>query len=194
MKPDVNWPGDLQAVMDKALAREAGRRYRNASEYATELVQAIEPMPATSITTMGTQIVGRVSHGSAATVVTDVPKTRVASKDEANTPPAARPPASPAQTPTSSKMPMFAGLGVVVAALAGFAVWKSMQGSTKTNTNPVTPPLAVADSAKHDSVPAKTTPTVQLSNSIPNPRGTAEVDSVLKALSDQADEIGRAHV
>jgi len=83
MKPDVAWPGDLQAVMDKALARPADQRYRNASEYAHDLVQAIDRMPATSITTMGTQIVGRVSHGSAATVVTDVPKTRVASKDEA---------------------------------------------------------------------------------------------------------------
>jgi eukaryotic-like serine/threonine-protein kinase len=164
MKPDVAWPGDLQAVMDKALARDADKRYRNASEYATDLVQAIDRMPATSITTMGTQIVGRVSHGSMPTVAAEaavaVPKTRVASKDEA-TPPAARPAASPAHTPTKSKTGMYATIGgvLVAAGIAAAVILKPGGGKPDQNSpnSPVTPSGgAVVDSTK--SAPPSATP------------------------------------
>ena len=50
MRPDVAWPAELQRVMDKALARDANQRYRNASEFAHDLVQAIDRMPASRIT------------------------------------------------------------------------------------------------------------------------------------------------
>ena len=168
MKPDVAWPSDLQTVMDKALARDANKRYRNASEYATELVQAIDRMPATSITTMGTQIVGRVSHGSMATVVADVPKTRVASPDEV-TPPAARPAASPAQTPTKSKTGMYAGIGGVLVVAAGLGAFMFMQGGDKpTSTSANSPIEAAADTTKpvtSSGTPAAP-PLTQLNNTV----------------------------
>src|SRR6185436_7855324 len=128
MKPDFQWPADLQAVMNKALARSADQRYSNASQFAHDLVQAIDRMPVTSITAMGTEMIRRMSANSinkaqtAATVAVETPKTRVATQDEgASRPSKSRPPASPAVTPTKSKMPMLAGIGavVVVAAVAG---------------------------------------------------------------------------
>jgi serine/threonine-protein kinase len=191
MKPDVVWPADLQAVMDKVLARQANDRYRNASEYAHDLVQAIDRMPATSITTMGTEVLARISQGSAAaaqtaaTVQVNVPKTRVATKsDEA---PIVRPAApSPAATPTKSKMPMFAGIGLLAAAAIGFAVWKGQSaptGAAKTN-----PPLAATDSsASPGGRPAA--PTVnQLGNSLgPSAQSTAETDSALAQLNSDVE-------
>jgi hypothetical protein len=172
MKPDVAWPGDLQAVMDKALARDANKRYRNASEYATDLVQAIDRMPATSITTMGTQIVGRVSHGSMPTVAAEaavaVPKTRVASKDEA-TPPAARPAASPAHTPTKSKMGMYATIGGVLVAAGVTAAVILKPGGGKPGPDSANSPVqAPAETSKVVSTgaPAATPPVNQLNQPI----------------------------
>jgi len=138
MKPDVAWPADLQAVMDKALARSADARYKNASEFAHDLVQAIDRMPVTSITAMGTEVLKRMSANSmhkaqtAATIQVETPKTRVATQDEAASRPSkSRPPASPAITPTKSKMPMMAAVGVLVVAGIGFGVYKAMSGPTE---------------------------------------------------------------
>jgi len=44
MRPDVAWPDELQSVMDRALEREAPRRYQGATEFARDLVRAIQPM------------------------------------------------------------------------------------------------------------------------------------------------------
>jgi serine/threonine-protein kinase len=44
MRPDVNWPPDVQAVMDKALERRAALRYQAASDFARDLSRAIEQM------------------------------------------------------------------------------------------------------------------------------------------------------
>jgi serine/threonine protein kinase len=46
MRPDVNWPPEVQAVMDKALERDATLRYQNATEFGRDLVRAIERMDA----------------------------------------------------------------------------------------------------------------------------------------------------
>ena len=197
MKPDVSWPADLQAVMDKVLARRADDRYRNASEYAHDLVQAIDRMPVTSITSMGTEVLKRVSQGSAnaaaaaataATVQVNVPKTRVATKDDAA--PIARPAApSPAATPTSSKTPMFAGLGLLAAAAIGIAVWKGQSGSA--GNAKATPPVIAANStATQTPAVSSTAPQVdQLSKSLgaPAPNPAAETDSALSRLNSDVE-------
>ena len=191
MKPDVSWPQDLQAVMDKALARNADHRYRNASEYAHDLVQAIDRMPVTSITSMGTEVLSRISQGSApkasatateATVQVQVPKTRVASKDDV--PVAAKPAPSPAVTPTKSKTPMFAGIGVLVAAGIAAAVFLKPGGSKPTGNSanfPVPTGSQVLDSAK---------PTVPVA---PPPGKTAasEVSNNLPAVNEQLDQLNK---
>jgi serine/threonine-protein kinase len=156
MKPDVAWPADLQAVMDKALARSADARYKNASEFAHDLVQAIDRMPVTSITAMGTEVLKRMSANSmhkaqtAATIQVETPKTRVASTHDegASRPSKSRPPASPAVTPTKSKMPMMAGVAAVVVVAGGLAAWKlgGSQGASNSANSPA--PTSSSDSVK----------------------------------------------
>ena len=93
MKPDVHWPDDVQAVMDKVLERDVNLRYKTASDFAKDLVEAIDRMPASQAATHATTVVGRMSAGSAAkaataaTVAVAVPKTRVAAKSELILPP-----------------------------------------------------------------------------------------------------------
>ena len=45
MKPGIAWPAELQAVMDRALAREAASRYTSASQFGRDFALAIERMP-----------------------------------------------------------------------------------------------------------------------------------------------------
>ena len=45
MKPNVDWPAQVQAVMSKALEREASQRYASTREFGRALHQAIEKMP-----------------------------------------------------------------------------------------------------------------------------------------------------
>ena len=47
MKPEVNWPASLQAVMDRALARDAASRYANAAEFGRDFEAAVAQMPET---------------------------------------------------------------------------------------------------------------------------------------------------
>jgi len=77
MRPEVAWPADVQAVMDKALERDASLRYQNATEFGRDLVRAIDRMPETQAAAMGTEMI-------------PVPPTRVA------------PPALPAPSGASS--------------------------------------------------------------------------------------------
>jgi serine/threonine-protein kinase len=175
MKADVQWPSDLQAVLDKALARNANDRYRNASEFAHDLVQAIDRMPATSITTMGTEVLQRISRASAAkgpsadmataaTVQVGVPKTRIANKgevvgrtaEELSDRHVSRN-QSPATTPTKSKTGMYAGLaavGLAVIGLGGYLYLSPSKGvdnpvaNNSASPSPITAPTAGEDSSK----------------------------------------------
>ena len=162
MKPDVAWPADLQAVLNKALARSADNRYKNASEFAHDLVQAIDRMPVTSITAMGTEVLKRMSANSinkaqtAATVQVEVPQTRqVSTQDEgASRPSKSRPSASPAHTPTKSKTGMYAGIGggtLLAAAVAGYFVMKSPDAG-KTPSDSANSPAPTVASTPQDSV------------------------------------------
>ena len=56
MRPDVTWPADVQAVMDKALERDAALRYQTATEFGRALTQAVDRMPETAAAELGTQV------------------------------------------------------------------------------------------------------------------------------------------
>ena len=199
MKPDVAWPADLQAVMDKALARSADARYKNASEFAHDLVQAIDRMPVTSITAMGTEVLKRMSANSmnkaqtAATIQVETPKTRVASTHDegASRPSKSRPPASPAVTPTKSKMPMMAGIAtlVLLGAAGGFYVMNKggPEGSNSTPNganSPVSSAGAATDSGATKTADAPGNVT-QLNNPVPTAPALS-VDSQLVLLHNRA--------
>ena len=119
MKPDVAWPAELQAVMDKALARDVNDRYAKASEFGRDIAKAVENMPQAVAAGAGTQVMGApVSAGAGRTAAAAaVPKTRVATPAEA-------PEAVSAPVTAKSKMPMLVGAAVVLLAAAGFGAMK----------------------------------------------------------------------
>jgi serine/threonine-protein kinase len=197
MKPEVAWPADLQAVMDKALARDVNQRYRNASEFARDLVEAIDRMPATSITTMGTQVVGSAKpvDPTAATIQVQVPPTRVASKDGGGRRPpedlSGRVPAAaptPSGPPAKSRTPLMVGVGIaaVVVVLAGMKLM-SRDAAANSKGQEVQPPSTVSqgtstpatDSAPA-SIPASSTPTTSSSRQ----REAVDLGPLLKHLDD----------
>jgi serine/threonine protein kinase len=195
MKPDVVWPAELQRVMDKALARRADERYRNASEFAHDLVQAIDRMPATSITAMGTQIVRpsdaarAAAAATAATIHVEVPKTRIGTKEEVS-----RPASSPAATPTKSKTPIFAGIGVLAAAGIAAAMFLKPGGgkSTSDSADSTVTPVVTTPVDSSGTVAASGQPQpVQLNNRIPV-IVVADTLSMLKRLFEAKDDSASA--
>ena len=71
MKPDIDWPPELQAVMDKVLARDADERYQKSAEFGRDIAKAVENMPAAVAAAAGTMVMG-------ASASADLPKTRMA--------------------------------------------------------------------------------------------------------------------
>jgi eukaryotic-like serine/threonine-protein kinase len=78
MRPEVSWPADVQAVMDKALEREAALRYQNATDFGRDLQRAIERMPETAAAEMGTQMIQVPPTRVAAPAGEVLPRTSVA--------------------------------------------------------------------------------------------------------------------
>ncbi|MDE3150790.1 MAG: protein kinase [Gemmatimonadota bacterium] len=108
MKPDVAWTAEVQAVMDRALERDANLRYQTASEFGRDLYRTVSAMPQSVAAEAGTQVMGAASVPAAATAA--IPATRVASAAE-------RTPAksAPVQTPAGkSKAPLIAAIATVV--------------------------------------------------------------------------------
>ena len=120
MRPDVEWPAELQAVMDKALARDADERYQKAPAFGIDMVRSVQNMPATVAAAAGTLVIGAAGN---------VPATRVAGPgsggatkklEAVGTTPSA------ALTPTKSKTPMMIG-AVAVLVLGGAGAFFAMR-------------------------------------------------------------------
>lgn len=47
MRPDVAWPEELRAVMDRALARDSAERYQSAAQFGREFAEVVAAMPST---------------------------------------------------------------------------------------------------------------------------------------------------
>ncbi|MDQ8154651.1 MAG: serine/threonine-protein kinase [Gemmatimonadota bacterium] len=120
MRPDVAWPADVQAVMDKALARDATERYQSAAQFGRELWAACESMPASQAAEAGTQV---LSAPAATAAAASVPKTRVATPGEGGktvAAPAAK--AAPAAAEPAAVPAKKANTGLIAAAVIGIAV------------------------------------------------------------------------
>jgi hypothetical protein len=117
MKPDVAWPADVQAVMDRALERDAKLRYQSAAEFGRDLWMAIDRMPASALAEGGTMVMG----------APPVPPTRVGAA-----PPAAPAAGAPVATATKSRTPMLVGGGVLAAAVVAGVFMFSRGSGTAT--------------------------------------------------------------
>ena len=147
MKPDTVWPEDVQAVMDRALERDASLRYQKARDFGRALFAAIEHMPGNaSAGVEGTMVMATPAFASR-TVPPRTYATGVAAAPAAATAPIAAVVAPPAK----SKVPMMIGGALAAAALAGGFFFMGRGGTTAA------------------SVPTPTTTTVPTSTASPTP-------------------------
>ena len=153
MKPEVNWPSTLQAVMDKGLARDAGDRYASAAEFGRDVSQSIERMPQTVATDAGTSIMAPQR----------IPATRVGTAPTMISAGIESPPSR------RSRVPVMAGVvTVIVGAIVVFGVLA--RSNQKTAAAPVdgalTTTAGVHDSGvAHDSLATNTRRTDSASRS-----------------------------
>ena len=107
IKPDVEWPVELQQVMDLALARDADDRFQKAADFGRAMAKAVEHMPASVAAGEGTMVMGAA-----------VPATRVAGPKRGTRPIDAAASMATASAAKSS-VPMMIGAAVVLAAVGG---------------------------------------------------------------------------
>ncbi len=120
MKPTTPWSPDVQAVMDKALARDAAERYLTAAEFGRELARAVSMMPLTDeMTAAHTAILAPpvVAKTAAEPKARPVPSTRVGSATPAGAPTDAIPAPAP-----KSKTGLMVGGGLGLVAVTVVAV------------------------------------------------------------------------
>ena len=132
MKPEVSWTPEVQAVMDRALARDVGDRYQNAAEFGRELERAVQAMPESDATNAFTAVMTPVS-APAAKQTTPIPATRV------NTPTPVQASSGVPARPTRSRAPMLAGIAALVLVLGGGGAWYAMQGAVPDTTGAAAP-------------------------------------------------------
>ena len=167
MRPDVVWPRRLQAVMDKALARDAMQRYQHAADFGREFSMAIDAMPAHDPTEIGTLIL------DASGKKTPIPRTRVDDEPE----PALRR-LEPAGTPVARRnaTTMLAVGGLAVAGI-GFVVAMKLGliGASTDATVGTQPPPTIDSAGRGTKAPPAMSGSTGLTGStgsmIPQPRG-----------------------
>jgi hypothetical protein len=123
----VIWPQQLQAVMDKALERDANDRYQTASEFGRALFQAVQGVRMSAATAAFTSVIQPPGAGKGAPAAigktaaekppAPVPMTRVSKST---------PPSMLAQTSQKSRTPMIAAVAVVVVLLIGGGAYIAM--------------------------------------------------------------------
>jgi hypothetical protein len=154
MRPEVAWPDDVQAVMDKALERDASIRYQNATEFGRDLVRAIDRMPETQAAEMGTQLMGVPATRVGASSPADVPAATAAVAAQISGAPVTQ---AAAPHRPKSKVPLYAGAGMVIVAAAIAIPMAMRNGGSKTDTSKaaVTP---VRDTTSQTTAGTSTTP------------------------------------
>ena len=168
MKPDVSWTPEVQAVMDKALARDAKLRYQLASEFGSALYTAVAAMPKEATVAAGAVELDARTIALPATRIGVAPGASpgVAPENAAR----AESAAAPLVTSRRRRMPVLVGGGVLVAAAIGAAMLMGRDGSAGTRaaaasalaaTATVPPPGAPAGSSTGAPVAAANGPVSQ---------------------------------
>lgn len=135
MKSDIAWPATVQAVMDRALEREAAARYPSASEFGRALYKAVAAMPESAMTNAFTAVMGRVSTPKAPAAVGAAPgagATKPLPATRVNPVTPAKP--APAVQAPKSRMPMLAGIAALVVAIAGVGAYMALGNNAGDST------------------------------------------------------------
>ena len=202
MNPNVAWPAEVQAVMDKALQRDANERYQSAAQFGRELYAACESMPASQAAEAGTQVLSAPASASAG-----LPKTRVATPGEGGktvaAPAAAKAPAAAASASVPAKK---SNTGLIAAAVIGIAVLGGggyllmPKGSTpsvpdaqtaaapaNTPTQSAAQPTAQPTGTQGNAAPGGAPAVTKLSGPVTQPAGGGRMPSTAGAANDAAD-------
>jgi serine/threonine-protein kinase len=139
MRPDIAWPAELQAVMDKVLSRDVNLRYQKSSDFGRDMAKAVEHMPAVVAAQAGTMVMGSAPAAAAPAAPTAaLPKTRLAAKSSGTAkmevPAAAHVAAAPAKK--SPAMMIVAAVVVIAAAGGGYALLGGKKDAAVTPPNP----------------------------------------------------------
>jgi hypothetical protein len=137
IKPDIEWPVELQNVMDKALARDADERYQKAADFGREIAKAVENMPASVAAGEGTMVMGAAGAAAKTAAAPSLPATRVAGP-KGGTRPVEAAAAAPATTGTKRSAPMLVGAVVLVAAIGGGIFFAKGSGAKAADPAPTT--------------------------------------------------------
>jgi serine/threonine-protein kinase len=164
MRPEVAWPAELEAAVDKALARDASQRYQKAVDFGRELSAAVQPMANKPMANKPMASAPKVARGDT------VPQTRVAA-------------------PEPRKRPVFlligggiAALLVVSAALAPI-LWKDRPPQTSTSRDVPAAPLDVDKELTQAETEARGTDKTAARDAL---RRVAALDGRLDAAGDAA--------
>ena len=141
MRPDIAWPRDVQVVMDRVLEREAPRRYQGATEFARDLVRAVDAMdvrPAIAADVTGSKSVAPATRVAPSATPRGVPTVTVAAPSPASVP----------VTPPPNRRRVLApvAVGIAVLLVVSAALYEPILGRKKQ-------PLA-ADTSSPPSAPA----------------------------------------
>ncbi|NUO65001.1 MAG: protein kinase [Gemmatimonadaceae bacterium] len=196
LKPEVPWPAELQAVMDRGLSRDAAARYPSAAEFGRDFERAIERMPRTVETEARTSIIATPA----------VPATRVAPA------PTMAGASTAVRATRRSRLPLIVGgATVVVGAIVAFGV---LGRGPRSEATPPTTPATTTAGASTGSVSGAALPNVTPADSSaaavrggeaartstpaqrPAPRESGATSSPASAASsaDAVDEIRRLSV
>jgi len=167
MKPDVPWPAEVQAVMDKVLERDLNVRYQSANEFGRELFKAVNSMRGSGATKAVTAVVA-APPAPAATGAAGAPAAPPPGGATRPVPATRLNPATPAQAAKAvqaapkNNMPMLVVGVVLLIAVGGGAavVLRGTGGDTKA-------PALQGDTTRKLNLPLPTAPApVNLSNAL----------------------------
>ena len=65
IRADVQWPEELQWVMDRALSNHPGERYQHVNQFGRDLVKAVSSMPQSALSQQGTIAISQETGGLA---------------------------------------------------------------------------------------------------------------------------------
>jgi serine/threonine-protein kinase len=197
--PDVQWPEEMQWVMDRALANHPGERYQHVNQFGRDLVKAVSSMPQSALSQQGT-IAIKTSTGDTGSVLTPAGRTeaRAFGRGETAAPKtgARRPTAAmsgdsgeeeltePLYEPPKSRAGIFAVIFILLAAAGGGGWWyMNQQKTADAASKPAAAPVT-ADSAAHSDsaarIAAARTDSVARADSIAK---VAAADSAAKAAA-----------
>jgi serine/threonine-protein kinase len=140
VRPDVPWTPDVQAVMDRALQRDAPERYQSASEFGRALVAAVTAMPKAAPATKSTP--GSTPTVKMGGLTTTIPVTRISSVGPTSNERAEVAAAAP------KRMPIVVGAVVAAVVLVGgwmvFTAGRGPVGEARTSPTASAPPQSAS--------------------------------------------------